>query len=333
MTSLNKTHVLALTLAAATISGVTGFLLGARQPAQTPSPSEPTKAAITSTRALSTSANPPVHIRRTGGAVTAWSALYLDPAERARLRRSAQLAWFREHNEANYERLLADLGVAPATRREVFEEILKIHQTKLEASATTSQLLEEQRAYGQRLRELLGENYARYADYERLRPAREESELIIAHTAEAGAAFQPEQVATLERLIDHAVAFSARTHGSLGGPQSPAPPQAFGDEAKALIERDQASLAVGAATVLRSAREAGFSAPQLAALESYYQKQIGYYDKVLSRAHVPTEADEARLAEQVATLRLTKPADDPVRRAMEASLATVRQRLTERSQR
>lgn len=204
------------------------------------------------------------------------------------------IQWFRDTNEADYERLLSSYGLDPAERRSLMEHITKIYQAKIEARKHTSQLMIAQSEFDEKMKLLLGEKFSDYVEYEKRKPIREESGFLAEHLQRAGAGLTDSQRLALEKLLAKNEAFSSKTIGGLGGPRGNVPPQAYGAEAIAALERDQAALSLRSASLLREAQAAGLTSAQITALESYYRTELDNYDRFLKRTDPPLRTSEKK---------------------------------------
>lgn len=213
------------------------------------------------------------------------------------------LQWFQNNNEADYERLFSSYGLDEGERRSLMAHITKIYQAKIEASKHTSQLMMAQSEFDERMKRLLGDKYPDYVAYEKRKPIREESGFLAEHLQNSGAGLSDSQRQALEKLLEQNEAFSSRTKGSLGGPRGDVPAQAYGAEALAALERDQAALSLRSASLLREATAAGLSANQITALRKYYDMELERYDQILTASNYPTAKDIALVEQRIQSLK------------------------------
>jgi hypothetical protein len=297
MKTPSSVRKLTLLLLAALAGGIVGFVLGGRRTALA-NPS-PTTQGNPSARATIESTGKTQDATTFENKTNEGYRLTLDNPQNSRRlsERDARLIqWFRDNNEADYERLFTSLGLDPGQRRSLMEHITKIYQAKIEARKHTSQLMMAQSEFDERMKLLLREKYPDYVAYEQRKPIREESGFLADHLDKAGAALTDAQRQALEKLLEQNEAFSSKTKGSLGGPRGNVPEQAYGTEAIAALERDQAAL-------LREATAAGLTADQVTALKSYYRSELENYERILTAASYPTAKDIEAVERQIQSLK------------------------------
>ncbi len=82
--------------------------------------------------------------------------------------------------------MLDELGMRPEQIEHVKAQLVMIHKMAVEAGAPLRDLGDFRQKYAQELRSTLGEtNYSRYLDYEQLKPARKELDLINAYASKS----------------------------------------------------------------------------------------------------------------------------------------------------
>jgi hypothetical protein len=193
--------------------------------------------------------------------------------------------WIARHASevsVEYSKVLDELGLRPEQIEHVKAQLMMIHRMAVEAGGPLRDLGDFRLKYDQELRSALGEaNYSRYLEYEQLKPARKELDLINAHASKATIdQIEGSLSEQIIRLIKDSKAVSTE---EWHGPYDPAPRPLVGKEKVTDSLNQQISdLTIRANRLLEAARSAGIPDGPLSLLQSYYETRIsGLQERVM----------------------------------------------------
>jgi hypothetical protein len=203
-----------------------------------------------------------------------------------------------------YERMFADFGMTPQQIAQALHHISLIYQSKLDARKAMTVQMNAQMDFDIRMQQIMGDRYHEYLAFESLGRAREESLLIRQFAQSASLTpISDERADALNALIQESRAYSQRILGSLSGPRDQVARPNYGEAAVAELEENQAVLSLGSASVIERARQQGFTASEIATLESYFAKETASYEKQITQASNSVEGQIAVLERQLARMK------------------------------
>lgn len=203
-----------------------------------------------------------------------------------------------------YEKMFADFGMTPHQIAQALHHISLIYQAKLDARKATTVQMNAQMDFDIRMQQIMGERYKEYLAFESSGRAREESLLMQQFAQSASLTpISDERADVLNALIQESSAYSQRILGSLSGPRDQVARPNYGEAAVAELEENQAVLSLGSASVIERARQQGFTASEIATLESYFAKEIASYEKQIAQASNSVEGQISVLERQLARMK------------------------------
>ena len=225
-----------------------------------------------------------------------------------------------------YERLFSGYGIDEAVREQLLHHISLIYQAKIDSRKTSTQLLNAQTVYENRMKGILGDKYLEYKRYEAGERSRQESKRIT-DFAKASGVFDissPRWV-ELQDIIQKNGAYSAETLGDVSGPFDELnKPLQGAASVLPFIEQSQATLAINSASVVEQARARGFSPAEIQLLEKYYATEIAYYDWAVEAVHNPSRARIIMLENRLTALRSDPDASAAELRRLEDQIGRLR---------
>jgi hypothetical protein len=208
-----------------------------------------------------------------------------------------------------YQELFDSIGLDTETKEQLLHHLGKIFQAKIQAGRAHGEWDRALAAYDQRLRELAGDGYTAYREFEDGYIADRELTQISASFEQSGASLNAEESDLLLGLIQQHSAYTGRALNTHGSPYEPVLQPTSGERFEREAVHRLAETERLAATVLQSARDSGASEAVLAGLERYYAAQIAEAERTLYTARNPVGTMVDRLEERLLRLRNTPGAD------------------------
>jgi len=190
--------------------------------------------------------------------------------------------------DAEYSNVFFQLGVEEHAER-FKSNLVQLHRKAIAAGEPMLDLLHARIAYDRDVRKLLGEDgYRRYVDYERIKPAVREYNLLSAFSAQTkGNPLEPEYFEKIVQLIKDA---GATTTETWHGPYDPIPRPASGEKMIAERLKNRIELLESSSKSLLDAVAAS-ELPEVSknVINEYYNHKLEEKRRELSFASLPAE--------------------------------------------
>jgi hypothetical protein len=217
------------------------------------------------------------------------------------VRRAADFNMARRDGE--YADLFAALGLDAETSAQLRNHLRQLYEAKVDASRALGEVLQVKMDYDDRLKKLVGENYAVYRATEAAYPARLEYESFHKFAAGQGLTLVPGEHAQIEKLIQNAQAYSSQTESDWGSPYKAVPPPVGGEDLRPFLMSKLELLQARSARLLTDARAAGLSYPTLQSLEAHYRAEIAAQQMQLARVENPDLNRQMMLKRQLESVK------------------------------